>query len=191
MISAPAGRSRPSSGRTCPRSPGRARARPSARGPRRAHDGAADNSPSRGAVATASRSFVGSVSPAKLRRTDLGAVATAGWSASCRPNSGGGIRQLLSPAAPQERCRPTAVMLGAHRRPVGFAGWGGFVVDAATPAVGGPLPGLYQCRPHWGAHRPQGAVRRPQRPSPVTCAAQQGLWHPRSRSATLWAVSNS
>jgi hypothetical protein len=43
------------------------------------------------------------------------------------------------PAAPQERCRPVAVVLGAHRRPVGFAGWGAFVVDGATPAVGGPL----------------------------------------------------
>jgi len=29
-------------------------------------------------------------------------------------------------------------MLGAHRRPVEFAGWGAFVVDGATPAAGGP-----------------------------------------------------
>ena len=109
----------------------------------RAHDGAADNSPSRAAGATDPYSFVGSVPHAKLRRTDLGAVATAGWSASCRPNSGGGIRQFLSP--PQERCRADARCspascrvrwLGCVRRRRGYPcrRWD-------------PWPVLNQCRP--------------------------------------------
>src|SRR4029077_5427236 len=40
---------------------------------------------------------------------------------------------------PPHRKKAAALMLGAHRRPVGFAGWGAFVVDGATTAVGGPL----------------------------------------------------
>ena len=113
----------------------------------RAHDGAADNSPSRAAGATDPYSFVGSVPHAKLRRTDLGAVATAGWSASCRPNSGGGIRQFLSP--PQERCRADARCspascrvrwLGCVRRRRGYPcrRWD-------------PWPVLNQCRPRRAA----------------------------------------
>ena len=100
MISRTCGRSRPSSGRTCPRSPGRARARPSARGPRRAHDGAADNSPSRGAART------------------------------------------LPPSHGDARCSPASCRvrwLGCVRRRCGY-----------------PCRGTgYQCRPHWGAHRPR------------------------------------
>ncbi len=137
----------------------------------RAHDGAADNSPSRAAGATDPYLFVGSVPHAKLRRTDLGAVATAGWSASCRPNSGGGIRQFLSPP---HRKKAAALMRGAHRRPVGFAGWGAFVVDGATPAVGGTPGPCSISAVRAGRPSAQGAVRRPQRHPRSACAARQG-----------------
>jgi hypothetical protein len=137
----------------------------------RAHDGAADNSPSRAAGATDPYSFVGSVPHAKLRRTDLGAVATAGWSASCQPNSGGGIRQFLSPP---HRKNAAALMRGAHRRPVGFAGWGAFVVDGATPAVGGTPGPCSISAVRAGRPSAQGAVRRPQRHPRSACAPRQG-----------------
>ena len=138
----------------------------------RARDGAADNSPSRAAGATAPHWFVGSVPHAKLRRTDLGAVATAGWSASCQPNSGGGIRQFLSPP---HRKNAAALMRGAHRRPVGFAGWGAFVVDGATPAVGGTPGPCSISAVRAGRPSAQGALRRPQRHPRSACAPGKAL----------------
>ena len=79
------------------------------------------------------------------------------------------------PAAHRKNaCRPAAVVLGVHRRPVGFAGWGAFVVDGATPAVGAPLARAQSVPSAPGGHRRRGAVRRPQRHPRSACAARQG-----------------
>ena len=83
-----------------------------------------------------------------------------------------GIRQLLSPAAPQESCRADARCspascrvrwLGCVRRRRGYPcrRWT-------------PWPGLNQCRPRRADIGRRGAVRRPQRHPRSACAARQG-----------------
>jgi len=72
------------------------------------------------------------------------------------------------------RKNAAALMRGAHRRPVGFAGWGAFVVDGATPAVGGTPGPCSISAVRAGRPSAQGAVRRPQRHPRSACAPRQG-----------------
>ena len=137
----------------------------------RAHDGAADNSPSRAAGATDPYSFVGSVPHAKLRRTDLGAVATAGGRHHASRTV---VAASDNSCPPRHRKNAAALMRGAHRRPVGFAGWGAFVVDGATPAVGGTPGPCSISAVRAGRPSAQGALRRPQRHPRSACAPRQG-----------------
>ena len=85
-----------------------------------------------------------------------------------------GIRQLLSPP---HRKKAAALMLGAHRRPVEFAGWGAFVVDGATPAAGGPLARAQSVPPAPGRHRPQRCRTSASTSSPVCMCRPARLLH--------------
>ena len=82
--------------------------------------------------------------------------APAGWSSSCRPQNGGGIRQLLSPRRAAKTLPPSRG--GAWWSPAccRVRRWGAVVADGATHADGGPPARGQPWAPAPGDIGPQG-----------------------------------